>query len=173
MSSVAEYINFMRRPTAYCLHILPATHWTPQASGPTLILRVSFSNLSIAAALKHQIWAQRASGDRLRDRVAAFNAACRSGVYAAIFEGKTDDQIKCAYNDLLKRKRKSNDVDVNRASGTSPDPLEDEAAKLVSTSDPRIGRAALRTVIFLIIFPLSRSFTIYCCLSASVFHLPW
>ena len=81
-----------------------------------------------------QIWALHYKGDAAaqKDRNRSFELECQTGPDKITFEGKSDQQIKTQYNDLLRRKRGNNSQEGPSASGSSPPAIDDEYQALVS-----------------------------------------
>ena len=83
-----------------------------------------------------QIWALHYQGDAAaqKDRNRNFEWACHTGPDKITFEGKSDQQIKTQYNELLRRKRRNDSQEGPSASGSSPPAIDDEYQALVSFS---------------------------------------
>ena len=79
-----------------------------------------------------QIWALHYQGDAAaqKDRNRNFEWACHTGPDKITFEGKSDQQIKTQYNDLLRRKRGNDSQEGPSASGSSPPAIDDETKHL-------------------------------------------
>ena len=81
-----------------------------------------------------QIWAPHYKGDAAaqKDRNRSFELACHTGPDKIKFEGKSDQQIKTQYNDLLRRKRGNDSQEGPSASGSSQSAIDDEYQAFVS-----------------------------------------
>ena len=81
-----------------------------------------------------QIWAMHYKGDAAaqKDRNRSFELACHTGPDKITFEGKSDQQIKTQYNDLLRRKMGNDSQEGPSASGSLPPAIDDEYQALVT-----------------------------------------
>lgn len=99
-----------------------------------LNISLLYGGVFVSTAGQKQFWPQHFKDDTQsqKERYSSFQIACRSGADRVTFEGKTDQQIKSQYNDLLKRKRENNADEGPSASGSSPPVIEQEYQQLVS-----------------------------------------
>ena len=86
------------------------------------------------AAGQKQIWALHYEGDAAaqKDRNRSFELACHTGPDEITFEGKSEQQIKTQYNDLLWRKRGNDSQEGPSTSGSSPPAIDEQYQALVS-----------------------------------------